>query len=170
MSLPLVFCFAKGILSRFKHICEEPLIHPADSGWGYQIYYNGGKVASLFDSKELAFDIAVKWGSQRFSLPPGPEVFFDPRFGELYEEVEHSEEYRAAVRAQFAQCNVSFFRLFNVEPETIDNLHQLFSRETVEVSLADLRQRVSCFKSYLNLQEMDWKSYKSALFDIEEGR
>lgn len=148
-------------------------IHPADSGWGYQIYYNGEEVASLYDSKELAITMAEEWGRQHFSPPAGfQEIYypsFDPRWNDLVEEMGKSAEYPVRVRAQFTQCNVFHFRLFDIGQDTIDKLEQLFLPDNVEASRNGILHRRSDFKIALDIDEMYWTSYKSSLYFQEKS-
>ena len=135
--------------------------HPADHGWGYNLYRDGKEVASVWVSYELSYNMAVDLAEIRYPTIPDIHVNLESDiFDSLLDEVRDSQEYVAAINQQYANKNVAEFAIFDTTSETISDLEDIVSEN---LYLEDMLEQVELFKTQLDITEMDWMSYRYLL-------
>lgn len=140
-----------------KFVSTLYFFHDEDWGWGYRIFVNGFEVACFYDDYHFDHTTAVKLAQERY---PHIEdilsyLYFDKEgralLEELVEEVNNSPEY---VEQQFADRNVEFFKIFNIDLENVERLKQLICIEGLRDKRLHWRQ-VKDFKALLKISELE---------------
>jgi hypothetical protein len=132
--------------------------HPADHGWGYNIFTEGQEVASVYVSYELDFQMMMDIIEARYSDDPVPFWIENEEIGrQIRAEVEGPEAYHQAVARQYENRNVQAFQAFGFDETTIKSLEEVI---TPTYFLEKRLGQVEAFKRLIGIEEMSWMSYK----------
>lgn len=140
---------------------KSPLLyfqHPADHGWGYNVFVESQEVASLHVSYELDFQMMMDIIEARYSDDPVPFWVENEEIGrQIRAKVEASEAYHQAVARQYENRNVQAFRVFGFDNTTIKGLEEVV---TATYFLDKQMEQVKAFQRLIKIEEMSWMSYK----------
>ena len=118
-------------------------------------------MASVWVSYELSYNMALDLAEIRYPTIPDIHVNLESDiFDSLLDEVHTSEEYLDAINQQYMNKNVAEFAIFDIPSEAISDLEEIVS---AKLYLADMLEQVQLFKAQLDINEMDWMSYRYLL-------
>lgn len=128
--------------------------HIEAQGWEYHIFNEGFDIAGAQINYELETEMAIKIAEERY---PGED--FVCLLDELYEELEESGTYGAAVAQRLERRNTPSFHLFDVGKRGITRLDNLLNPKTV-LETDILVELVDQFRELLRIEEFCWMNYE----------
>ncbi len=116
--------------------CHVPLLfiyRYSDGYWGFRIFDHGQETAQLAMSYDLEVPLVILFAEQRYPEEHDIVHLFETNpqiYRGLLEEVYASQALAEIYAAQFEDKNISAFRVFDLNDETIERLDRLLSPET----------------------------------------